>query len=120
MSPQMRTALDERLRLMESRAVALAANAVEAKESWLDRMGTPPTTEAAHGRWLIEVKTVAAYRDRYRVDGPRAREPRTEAHQRDAAQARQAIDRARRIAERSDAHLSGGAQTVRLQGRGVG
>lgn len=66
------TALTERQTLMESRAAALVANAVEAEEAWLECMGAPPTTDAACSRWLNEVRTAAAYRDRYRVDLRRA------------------------------------------------
>ena len=50
--------------------------------------------------WLHEVRTVAAYRDRYQVEGRSALgEPRTEAQKLDAARAEQAIRRARAIAE---------------------
>ena len=115
------TALTERQTLMESRAVALAANAVEAEEPWLERLGTPPTTDAARGRWLNEVRTVAAYRDRYRVDGRRALgESRTAAQKLDAARAQQAIRRARAIAERADALRSGGSRNVELPRRTIG
>jgi hypothetical protein len=121
MSPEMMTALTERQTLMESRAATLAANAVEAHEPWLTRLGTPPTTDAARSRWLIQVRTVAAYRDRYRVDGKRALgEARTAAQKLDAARAQQAIRRARAIAERADALRSEGSRNVELPRRTIG
>lgn len=121
MSPEMITALTERQTLMESRAAALAANAVEAEEPWLERLGTPPTRDAARGRWLSEVRTVAAYRDRYRVDGRRALgESRTAAQKLDAARAKQAIRRALAIAEQDDALRSRGSRNVDLPPRTIG
>jgi conjugative relaxase-like TrwC/TraI family protein len=96
---EMTVALTERQRLMESRAAILATDALNAREPWLDGLGTPPVTEAARSRWLIEVRTVAAYRDRYRVDGPSAvGELRTQVQKLDAVRARQAIRRARTLA----------------------
>jgi hypothetical protein len=121
MTPEMSTALAQRQRLIESRAVALATHAVDAEETWLDAMGTPPTTHAARNRWMIEIGIVAAYRDRYRVDGPRTLgEYRTQAQKLDATRARQAIRRAQRIADQEHAHLNGGAQTVRAWSRAIG
>jgi hypothetical protein len=121
MSPEMMTALTERQTLMESRAAALAANAVEAEEPWLGRLGTPPTTHAARSRWLNEVSTVAAYRDRYRVDGGSALgECRTEAQKLDAARAQKAIRRAWAIAEREDAFRVESGHNVDLQRRTLG
>ena len=121
MAPEMMTALTERQTLMESRAAALAEKAVEAEEPWLRRLGTPPTTQAARSQWLNEVSTVAAYRDRYRVDGGRALgECRTEAQKLDAARARQAIRRARAIAEREDAFRVEGGHNVDVQRRTLG
>jgi conjugative relaxase-like TrwC/TraI family protein len=121
MTPEMTTALAQRQRLIESRAVALATHAVDAEETWLDAMGTPPTTHAARNRWMIEISTVAAYRDRYRVDGPRTLgEYRTHAQKLDATRARQAIRRAQQIADQEHTYLNGGAQTVRAWSRAIG
>ncbi|QOT24105.1 relaxase domain-containing protein (plasmid) [Paenarthrobacter sp. YJN-D] len=115
MCPEMMTALTERQSLMESRAKALTANAVEAKEPWLKRLGTPPTTDAARSRWLNEVSAVAAFRDRYRVDGRRALgAPRTAAQKLDAVRARKAIRRARAIADQKDALSNEGRRSMDL------
>jgi hypothetical protein len=108
MSLEMSTALHARQALMEARAAALADKAVEADEPWLKRLGTPPATDAARGRWLNAVRTVAAYRDRYHVKTSSALdEPRSEAQKLDAANAQQAIRRARVIAQQEASPRSG-------------
>lgn len=99
MRPEMETALFERETLMEARALRLAAQAVESEAVWLERLGSTPTPDAKRRRWLHEVRTVAAYRDRYRVGGRSALgDPRAEAQKLDAARAAQAIRRALAIA----------------------
>lgn len=98
MSLEMGAALAARQAQMEARAMTLADTAVEANEPWLRRLGKSPTADVARGRWLDEVRTVAAYRDRYGVDTSIALgEPRSEAQRLDAAYAQQAIARARVI-----------------------
>jgi hypothetical protein len=100
MSDEMAAALTERADLMEARAVILAEQAAEANAPWLKRLGQTPATDPARSRWLHEVRTVAAYRDRYRIDGRYALgEPLTEAQKLDAARAEQAIRRARALTE---------------------
>jgi hypothetical protein len=119
MSPEMSTALTTRQELMEARATALADKAVEAGEPWLTRLGTPPATDAARGRWLNAVRTVAAYRDRYHVKTSSALdEPRSEAQKLDATHAQQAIRRARVIAQQEASPRNGDdSRTVRLPGQ---
>jgi conjugative relaxase-like TrwC/TraI family protein len=119
MSPEMSTALAERQALMEARAMALADEAFEAEEPWLKRLGTPPKADAARGRWLNHVRTVAAYRDRYQADTSSALdEPRSEAQKLDASNAQQAIRRARVIAQQEATPLSGDdSRNMRLPGR---
>jgi conjugative relaxase-like TrwC/TraI family protein len=120
MSLEMRVALAERQRLMEVRAVALAMDAVKSEETWLNRLGTPPTADG-RSRWLREVSTVAAYRDRYRMDGSQpVGEARTQAQRLDAARARQAIRHARQFARQDNAHRHSGDQTMLLSGRIIG
>lgn len=78
MNAEMAEVLTELADLMEGRAIALADKAVDQNAPWLSRLGTPPTAGAARRRWLHEVRTVAAYRDRYEVDGRRVLgEPKT-------------------------------------------
>lgn len=120
MSDEMARALVERQRLMELRAVALAENAVDANEPWLKRLGAPPSKGSVRRRWLHEARTVAAYRDRYQVDGRSALgEPRTEAQRRDATRATQAIRRARALAE-EPAGEDGRAPVLESRGRAIG
>jgi hypothetical protein len=119
MSPEMSAALHARQTMMEVRATALVDEAVEAGEPWLKRLGTPPVTGAVRIRWLNEVRTVAAYRDRYQVDTSSALdEPRTESQKLDAAHAQHAIRRARVIAQPEAPPRSGdGSRTMRLPGQ---
>jgi conjugative relaxase-like TrwC/TraI family protein len=121
MSPEMSTALASRQALMEGRAITLAAKAVEADEPWLTRLGTPPNADAASSRWLHEVRTVAAYRDRYQVDTSGAMdEPSTEAQKLDAARAKQAIRRARAISQREELPRRDASRNVHLPAQLVG
>ena len=121
MAPEMMAALAERQTLIESRAATLAADAVAAEEPWLKHLGMPPTADAARTQWLNEARTLAAYRDRYRVDGSCALgEPRTAAQQLDAARARQAIRRARAIADEMNVFRSGGREGAGLNRRAIG
>ncbi len=121
MSEDMAKALVERQSHMEARALILAEQAVEVAVPWLKRLGTAPATDSARRRWLYEVRTVVAYRDRYRVDGRSALgEPRNEAQKLDAARAERAIWRARAIAEESAAAQDGRANAVQREGRALG
>jgi hypothetical protein len=67
--PEMAQALAERDQAMEERARTLADQAVGTGESWVQRLGTPPTNPARRERWIKEVSTIAAYRDRWHVTG---------------------------------------------------
>jgi hypothetical protein len=121
MSEEMARALAERADLLEERAITLAEQAVESKAPWLSRLGSVPTTAAARRRWLHEVRTVAAYRDRYPVEGRRALgEPRTEAQKLDAARAEQAVRRARAIAEEVATVEDERSRTFEQRGRAIG
>jgi hypothetical protein len=117
MSEEMAKALTERADLMEARAMTLAEKAAEDKAAWLKRLGMVPATAGARRRWLHEVRTVAAYRDRYGVEGRRVLgEPRTYAQKLDAARAEQAIRRARAIADDAASAQEGRSRTVESQG----
>jgi conjugative relaxase-like TrwC/TraI family protein len=67
--PEMANALAERDLAMEQRARTLAEQAVETDQSWVRRIGTPPPSAARRERWMSEVSTVAAYRDRWHIFG---------------------------------------------------
>lgn len=87
------TALSERAALIESRARALAEQAVQAAPPWLQRMGTPPTGPVARDRWFHAVVTIAAYRDRYQIDSdvPLGVRPGSVAQRADADRAHHAL-----------------------------
>jgi conjugative relaxase-like TrwC/TraI family protein len=120
MSDPMAEVLGELTDLMEGRAMTLAEKAVEDNAPWLRRLGTVPTTEAARRLWLHEARTVAAYRDRYTVEGRRVLgEPMNVAQKLDAARAEQAIRRARTISEEAVAAQDGHSRTVEQQGRAL-
>lgn len=68
MSAEDRQAIDERAALIETRALALATAAVDGGAPWARRLGTAPTEPQAREPWLLAAVTVAAYRDRYRVE----------------------------------------------------
>ena len=120
MSEGMAAALTERADLMKQRATALADHAVTSGEPWLKRLGETPTIEPTRQLWLHEVRTVAAYRDRYQVEGRTTLgEPRTVAQKLDAARAEQAIRRARAISEQTARAQEGRRQTVAPTGRAL-
>ena len=70
--PEMAQALAERDQAMEERARTLADQAVETGESWVQQLGTPPAAPARRERWMREVSTIAAYRDRWHITGQSA------------------------------------------------
>ena len=69
--PDMARALAERDQAMEQRALSLAEEAITAGQSWVRPLGAPPSEPAQRERWLREVSTVAAYRDRWHIEGQR-------------------------------------------------
>ena len=107
MARDMADALRERAHLIEDRALALAASAVETDAGWLKRLGPAPDDDAERRRWMREVATVAAYRDRYGISARSAlgEEPATVAQRRDAGRAEQAIRRARSTSKAEAAEI---------------
>ena len=69
--PDMARALAERDHAMERRALSLAEEAIAARHTWVRPLGPPPSGSARRERWLREVSTVAAYRDRWHIEGQR-------------------------------------------------
>ncbi|WP_148046790.1 AAA family ATPase [Nocardioides pocheonensis] len=67
MSDEDRQAIDERKHMIETRARALAEEAVAQLPAWMRRLGSPPTERNGREWWLAQVSTVAAYRERYCV-----------------------------------------------------
>ena len=69
--PDMARALTERDHAMEQRALSLAQEAIAGRHNWVQSLGGPPSGAAKRERWLREVSTVAAYGDRWNVEGER-------------------------------------------------
>jgi conjugative relaxase-like TrwC/TraI family protein len=67
MSAEDRQAIDERKVLIESRAGAVAEDAVAGRQAWVRRLGPRPSDAGIGGALLDAATTVAAYRDRYKV-----------------------------------------------------
>jgi hypothetical protein len=70
--PEMAQALAERDIAMQERALTLAAQAIEAGAGWVQRLGPAPSTPGSRERWLRELSTVAAYRDRWHITEQRS------------------------------------------------
>jgi hypothetical protein len=68
--PDMASALAEREQAMETGARTLALQAIEARAEWVRRLGPVPNDRWHRARWLHEVSTIAAYRDRWKITGP--------------------------------------------------
>jgi len=67
--PDMARALAERDRAIESRSQTLAEQAVERNAGWVRRLGRPPADPIQRAAWMSQVRVVAAYRDRWAIDG---------------------------------------------------
>jgi conjugative relaxase-like TrwC/TraI family protein len=67
--PELTQALNDREQAMEGRARSLADQALESGERWVQVLGTAPTSPGRRDRWMKEISTIAAYRDRWHVDG---------------------------------------------------
>ncbi|MGH8981624.1 MAG: MobF family relaxase, partial [Acidimicrobiales bacterium] len=69
--PELALALAERDLAMQDRARALAERAMADGRPWVAEFGNPPSEPARRERWLREVSTVAAYRDRWHLTSGR-------------------------------------------------
>jgi conjugative relaxase-like TrwC/TraI family protein len=69
--PDMRQALQEREQAMEQRAWTLTDQALESCQPWMCHFGQPPSDPGRRLAWQRHLGTVAAYRERWSVSGPR-------------------------------------------------
>ncbi|WP_313404007.1 hypothetical protein [Aeromicrobium sp.] len=100
MDADMREALDDRAHLIAARSRALVQSAMEAREPWLTKLGSPPEGPPERTKWLTAAATVAAYRDRWHVDGSMVTGRAGSDLQRlETARASQAIRQARAVAD---------------------
>jgi hypothetical protein len=67
--PDMARALTERENAMKLRARVLVIQAIEEGHAWLNQLGPAPNDPRDRERWLREVSTIAAYRDRWHITG---------------------------------------------------
>ena len=99
MTPEMTEALEYRGRLIEHRATALTEAALATREPWVLAMGSHPAEPAKASTWRDQLRTVAAYRDRYGVTAttPLGATAVTTAQQLDATRALIAIEESHRL-----------------------
>ncbi|QBX57737.1 conjugal transfer protein [Nocardioides seonyuensis] len=97
MAPEDRQAIADRATLIESRARVLAEEALGSGAVWVNGLGSTPREIDVREPWLMEVVTVAAYRDRYRIvsDQPVGRGVDDDAQKSDRERALLALRRAR-------------------------
>jgi hypothetical protein len=67
--PEKAQALAERDHAMEERARVVAVQGIESGQVWAKGLGAVPDDPARRARWVREVSTVAAYRDRWHITG---------------------------------------------------
>jgi conjugative relaxase-like TrwC/TraI family protein len=67
--PDMVQALEDRRRLLEQRVRAVTLAALEHRQPWALRLGQPPADPDRRENWLRRLDTVAAYRQRWQVNG---------------------------------------------------
>ncbi|MCW5951128.1 MAG: hypothetical protein KIT69_02570 [Propionibacteriaceae bacterium] len=105
----MRAALDEREELIEAHAAAVLDTALTECAPWTKALGMPPNDRRRAATWRKAARTVAAYRDRYRVidDSPLGAPPESAAQTIDAARARVGLEQVRAL-ERAEEPRSAG------------
>jgi conjugative relaxase-like TrwC/TraI family protein len=106
MSAEDRQAIRERTELIEARAFALVAAAVDAGAAWARRLGRPPIDPKDHTSWMLAAATVAAYRDRYKIESdlPVGGGGAHDAQRADRRRARWAAREAQRLAAETGTH----------------
>ena len=118
MTTDMRNALTERRDLLEARADAILNQVLNNGESWITELGAPPKDERAAATWRRHARTVAAYRDRYRVTGSTAlgAPQKSTAGKLDTARANAALEQARDLSRRRETTSE---QQVRREAAGL-
>jgi hypothetical protein len=99
MPAEHRQSIDERAELIEARARALVAAAVDVGAPWCRRLETPPTEPQVRELWIHAAMTIAAYRDRYKIEGdlPLGGAAMTDAERADRQRAQRALHEAARL-----------------------
>ncbi len=97
MPAEMRRTPSELGDLIEQRADALTEHAIQQNQPWVASLGPTPSDPARRAAWQQQVRTVAAYRDRYRLSGtdPLGQAPSSQGQRLDHQRATLAARRAR-------------------------
>ena len=109
-------ALAERRELVEARARTLAQTAIHDHVPWVRRIGNPQSGGARdQARWLAELSTIAAYRDRYGITShaPLGASTQTIVQEHDRRRAADALRRAKALTHPGETGPNG----VRTHGR---
>lgn len=69
MPADMHHTLTELATLIEERADTLTQHAINEHEPWAESLGPPPADPSQHDAWQQQLRTIAAYRDRYKLTG---------------------------------------------------
>lgn len=93
MTAEMQEALTERRELIRLRADAVLGQALLARQPWVLAVGEEPAEAGAAASWRKQARTIAAYRDRYNINGnePLGAAPDSDAQKIDAARANAAL-----------------------------
>jgi conjugative relaxase-like TrwC/TraI family protein len=65
----MKQALAQRRTLIEQRAREVTLTAVEHRQPWARKLGLPPANPTKREAWLRQLDTIAAYRERWQING---------------------------------------------------
>lgn len=119
--PEMRQALAERHQLIEERATTLAEQAITEDAAWTRALGAQPAEPRKAEAWARHARTVAAYRDRYRITSTEALGPETDNVEEkiDRERAAQALARARTLSTKRPTRAGGTRVSARARGRAL-
>ena len=103
MPAEMRQTLSELGHLIEQRADTLTEHAVQQNQPWVASLGPTPSDPARRAAWQQQIRTIGAYRDRYRLSGtdPLGQAPSSQGQRVDHQHAALAARRAQAAATQS-------------------
>jgi conjugative relaxase-like TrwC/TraI family protein len=121
MPADMRRTLSELGDLIEQRADTLTKHAIQNNQPWIASLGPTPSDPARRATWQQQIRTVAAYRDRYRLNGtdPLGQPPSSQGQRLDHHRAALAARRAQTAATQSVARQHTRDQRIQT-GRDLG
>jgi hypothetical protein len=118
---EMRRPLSERGDLIEQRADTLTEHAIQQNQPWVASLGPTPSDRSRRAAWQQQIRIVAAYRDRYRLNGthPLGQAPSSQGQRLDHQRAALATHRAQTEATQSVARQHTRDQRIQT-GRDLG